>query len=146
MKKVYCEHNALRPYLKSLRNNGVIELLHFSYDPNGKSRKLSQAVPSLAHWEDMSNDTWNKPPPFAWKDYVASPHLEQIKRILGDCERTRRDAMHIDSAYKSGCHCFVTCDKKDIMSKRTELEALLGVRFFHPDEDKEALRSFLTDK
>ncbi len=94
----------------------------------------------------MSNYTWNNPPPFAWKDYVGSPGLEQIERILGGGERTRRDAMHIDSAYKSGCRCFVTSDSDDIIDKRSELEPLLDIRFFHPNEDKEALLAFLTGK
>ncbi len=51
--------------------------------------------------------------------------------------------MHVDSAYKSGCKCFVTRDKDDILSKRESLEKLLGIRFFHPEDDREELAKFI---
>jgi hypothetical protein len=53
--------------------------------------------------------------------------------ILG--EGNRRDALHVDSAFKSGCKIFVTCDN-GILSKRSELQSLLDIPFFNPDRDE----------
>lgn len=69
-----------------------------------------------------------------------SVHLEEIRSILGP--QNRRDALHVDSAYKAGCKCFVTRDS-DILLKRKQLETLLGIRFFDPAKDKEELERFI---
>jgi hypothetical protein len=42
--------------------------------------------------------------------------------------------LHVDSAFKQGCLAFVTPDQGDILKHKTELERLLGIRLFHPDE------------
>jgi len=49
-------------------------------------------------------------------------------------EQTEGDARHLDSAYKSGCRAFFTQDGRDILDHAAELEPLLGLRLFHPDE------------
>lgn len=41
------------------------------------------------------------------------------------------DAMHIDSAYKSGCNALITSDMDDIASKRESIERLTGLKVFH---------------
>jgi len=135
MVKVYCEHGALIPDLVALQRQGVVELLHFPYDPDSRSRHLrTLAVPSEAQWSDL-NISWSEDV-YAWNDHRGSQHLGDIRRILGP--ENRRDALHIDSAHKSGCRAFVTRDT-DILDHRRRLEGLLAIRFFHPDEDKEAL-------
>lgn len=66
-----------------------------------------------------------------WNEVRGSQHIDVIRQLVGT--ENRRDALHIDSAFKSGCAAFVTADN-DVLSKQAELQAMLGVRFFHPDE------------
>ncbi len=68
----------------------------------------------------------------------------EIERIVG--RDNRRDVLHIDSAYKSCCACFFTRDRSDIIANRTELETLLGLRFFHPDDDWDRFLDFLNSR
>ena len=77
---------------------------------------------------------------FAWADCGGSQHLAAIRQIIGP--EHRRDVLHVDSAFKSGCACFVTVDQ-DILAKRQKLESLLGIRFFHPEQDEAQLVEFL---
>jgi hypothetical protein len=73
-------------------------------------------------------------------DLSPSHFYDNILRIVG--RQNRADALHIDSAYKSDCKAFLSRDKKDILSKRIDLEAMLGIRFFHPDDWHPFLDSF----
>ena len=137
--KVYCEHGALTSKLKALKRRGVIELVHFPYDPDSRSRYLARtSTPSATQWRDM-NVTWDEAK-FAWDDCGGSQHFAAIRRVIGP--EHRRDALHVDSAFKSGCACFVTVDQ-DILARRQKLESLLGIRFFHPGEDEAQLVEFL---
>jgi hypothetical protein len=61
-------------------------------------------------------------------------------KIIGP--ENRRDALHIDSAYKTGCAAIVTNDG-DIRDHKNELEALLGLLIFHPEMDREELHRFV---
>jgi hypothetical protein len=74
-------------------------------------------------------------------EMVESDKHGEIERIVG--RSNRRDVLHIDSAYRSGCICFFTRDRGDILAKRTELESLLEIRFFHPDDDWDRFLEFL---
>lgn len=137
--RVYCEHGALTSQLRAFRNAGRVELIHFPYDKDAHSRHIERtAVPSEAQYRDL-NLTYGE---LRWKsgDFSGSEQLEPIRAILGPANR--RDALHVDSAYKSRCDCFITRDR-GILSKRAKLEALLGLRFFHPDEDWEVFVRFL---
>ncbi len=139
MVKVYCEHSALSSDLRAMQREGLIELVHFPYDRDSSSRHLKTlAVPSAALWTDL-NLTWAEDK-YAWSDHSGSRHLREIREVLGPLNR--RDALHIDSAYKTGCRAFVTRDR-EILNQRKRLEDLLGIRFFHPDENTEDLRRFV---
>jgi hypothetical protein len=140
MVKVYCEHSAVTPDLRTLQSRGLVELVHFPYDPDSRSRRLKiSAVPSEAQWGDL-NLTWAEIGNRTWGDFRGSQHLPEILQVIGPANR--RDALHIDSAFKSDCQVFVTRDS-DILAHRKRLEDLLGIRFFHPDEDKDALLQFI---
>jgi predicted HNH restriction endonuclease len=135
--RVYCEHNAFRDELHRLQEEGKIEIINFPYEQK-ITKKHHIAKPSKAHWEDL-NVPWNKMD-WTWEEVNGSEKLKLIREIIG---RPRRDALHIDSAHKSGCKAFLTRDQKHIISKSDELESLLGIRFFHPDDQWEAFLSFL---
>jgi hypothetical protein len=126
--KIYCDTSGFREELYQLQRRGLVDLVTFPYD-NKIIKQHVLAPPSAAIWKDC-NLRWSEMN-FRWKDARMSDKYENIRRILG---RPRRDALHIDSAFKAGCHAFLTRDKKDILSKARELEELLGMRFFHPDE------------
>ena len=137
--KVYCEHGALSRKLRALKSRGIVQLVHFPYDSDSRSRHLAAtAAPSEAQWRDM-NVTWGEAT-FAWDECGGSQHFAAIRQIIGP--EHRRDVLHVDSAFKSGCACFVTVDQ-DILAKRRKLESLLGIRFFHPEQDEAQLVKFL---
>ena len=138
--RVYCEHSALHPKLRGLQREGRITLVGFPYDPNSRSKSIRQlALPSKAQIGDLNLPIGDMK--FRIGEMVESDKHVEIERIVG--RGNRRDILHIDSAYSTGCRCFFTGDRGDILSRRTELEALLGIRFFHPDDDWEQFVNFL---
>lgn len=139
--KAYCEHGALTPTIRAMQRTGLVELVHFPYDPDSRSKHLSNvAMPSAARINDLNNLTIAELPG-TWNDYSGSEHYEQILATIGPSNR--RDALHVDSAFKSGCAAFITSDS-DILKHGENLKALLGIRFFHPEHDLDALREWLT--
>lgn len=137
--KIYCEHGALTSALRAFQRNGRIELVHFPYDPGSRTRHIApSATPSDAQWRDL-NATWSeltRP----WDNFKGSEHHQEILRIVGPANR--RDALHVDSAYKSGCAAIVTVDT-DILAHKAELETLLGLRVFHSVIDGTELHRFI---
>jgi hypothetical protein len=55
------------------------------------------------------------------------------------------DVRHIDATYKSQCQAFLTPDKRDILSKKDELEGLLKMKFFHVRDNWVEFVKFLED-
>ena len=101
--KIYCEHGAVTPMLRASSRDGRIELVHFPYDPGSRTRHISpSATPSDAQWRDL-NTTWDELTE-AWEDIKRSEHHQEIIRIVGTANR--RDALHVDSAYKSAVGAF----------------------------------------
>ncbi len=140
MVKIYCEHGALIPDLRLLLHGGLVELVHFPYDPGSLSRFLKPSSrPSLAQVQDL-NLPISELGDNTVEDFQGSIHFADVLRIVGP--GNRRDALHIDSAFKTGCAIFVTQDT-DILAQSEQLEALLGIRFFHPYKDKEQLLVFI---
>ncbi|MFQ5729709.1 MAG: hypothetical protein ACE5GN_05050 [Waddliaceae bacterium] len=131
MVNVYCEHGAFRKELKSLVDNGQINLIMFPYENKNKKIK-DMSLPSEAEWSDLKNVTWDSAPR-PWDDYGGSEKYHAIQHLLG--KQHEKDVKHIDAAYKSKCQCFLTRDKGDILSKKYELENLLGIKIYHPDDD-----------
>jgi len=129
--KVYCEHGALTFAIKKLARSRHIELVHFPYDPDSHTRRISRiAEPSTAQIRDLNLPI--RILPGAIGNYKGSEHSEEILSILG--RENRRDALHVDSAFKSGCVVFITQDS-DILKHKAQLQDLLGIRFFHPYVD-----------
>jgi hypothetical protein len=130
LKKVYCETGALTQEIKKLGKSGSVALVHFPYDPCSHIRTLAGiAMPSNAKIRDLNLPINDLPGTIA--DYSGSMHFAEIFSILGG---QRQDALHVDSAFRQGCLAFVTPDRGDILKHKVELEKLLGIRFFHPDE------------
>jgi len=135
--KVYCENGALTPGLKALQKSGAIELINFPHDPNSWARAVSPtAKPSALQYRDMVLPL--KVPINCTYDElgVGSEMYPRILAIVGS--DNRRDALHVDSAYKSGCRAFVTTDN-DILAHRMDLESLLSIAILGADTAHEDL-------
>jgi hypothetical protein len=97
-------------------------------------------MPSEAQWQDM-NMTFDERGNLTFNDFTGSEHLAEIYRIIGP--GNRRDILHLDSAYKTRCPVMVTVDR-DILNHKIELEALLRLRIFHPENDEVELKTFIS--
>jgi hypothetical protein len=138
--RVYCEHGALHSRLRRLQREGRVTLVGFPYDPDGRSSVIREvASPSRAQIGDLNLPIGEMSFPIG--EMVESEKHSEIERIVG--RGNRRDVLHIDSAYRSHCACFFTRDRSDILANRTELEALLNLKFFHPDDDWDRFLEFL---
>ena len=138
--KVYAEHGALRHELEGFQQRGIIELVTFPYE--NKNRNIpGLATPSAAQFRDLGNITIGQMN-FRIGDMSASERYEEILSIVGPLNR--RDALHVDSAYKSGCAAMLSRDRH-IVGKAARLHALLGLRVFHPDVDWEGFVQFVVD-
>lgn len=135
--KVYCEHHALRSWIKDMEKMGRITLVLFPYDQSNKNIK-EIATPSEATF-DEANVPFDKTD-FKFEEFSPSSHYNSICEIIG--EENIRDVKHVDSAFKSKCQCMFTCDKH-IISKRQNLKDLLDVMFFDPDKHKKEFITFL---
>ncbi|SRR5216683_3986936 len=139
MVKIYCEPGALSPELRALQRAGAIELVHFPYDPDLRTKDIApSATPSEAQWRDL-NTTWDELGG-SWDDFEGSEHHAAITKIIG--AEHRRDILHMDSAYKSECAALITADS-DILDHTEELEALLGIRIFNGRKDVAAAEQFI---
>ena len=140
--RVYCEHGALTPEIKAWARSGLIELVHFPYDPGSHTRLIPGiAEPSVAPIKDLNVPVMDLPGAIA--DYEASEHFEKILSIIGREQQYRRDALHVDSAFKSRCSVFITGDS-DILEHKAQLLDLLGIRFFDPDDELPDLTQLIT--
>jgi hypothetical protein len=130
LKKIYCEHGSLTKNIRASCLRARVTLVHFPFDPGSQTSKIrSVANPSKAEIRDLNLPI--KDLPGAIADYAGSHCWDEVLSIIGPSNR--RDALHVDSAFKSGCVAFVT-DDSDILEHKAQLEDLLGIRFFRPDE------------
>lgn len=139
--KVYCEHGGLTSALRELQRARRIILIVFPYDTDSKARQISRtAFPSAAQYRDL-NLTYSELNR-TYGDLKGSEMLSKIIKIIG--LNNRRDALHVDSAYKSECRVFVTRDS-DILKHSERLEQLLHIRVINPDRDHETFLSLLAE-
>lgn len=106
-----------------------------------KDVKWELATPSQAQFRDW-NIPW-KDITFSWEAHKASEKLPEIYSIIGNDPLERRDGLHLDSAFKSGAHIFLTSDKDNICKYRQALEPLLGFRIFYPDLEVTLVKEFI---
>lgn len=134
--KIYCDSGADISKIKAL---SYCEFYQFPYDsPHRPKKPLLLARPSEAFWEDL-HASWEELD-MPWDDFTGSPLYSEIQAIIGI--KNRRDVLHFDSAYKTGCVIFLTSDKGDIWSKKTLLESATNIKTFcTPLEIKDILES-----
>jgi hypothetical protein len=134
MIKVYCDTSAYQPWLEEFSRRGDILLSGFPYE-NTNKRVKDKSIPSDPTWDQLYIRWCDAH--YTWDDTNASEKFPDIITIIKKSGQIiNTDAQHLDSAYKTGCHIFLTKDKTDILSRRQELEDLLGFKIFHPVEDR----------
>jgi hypothetical protein len=136
-KNIYCERGAWRNELKDLESQGKIKIVTFPYEGRSK-RTPNFSKPSLITC-DSTNITCDMN--FLISDSVRSEKYEEIRSIVG--KKNEMDIRHIDAAYKSQCHAFLTPNKGDILSKKVELENLLKMKFFHGRDNWDEFIQFI---
>ncbi len=130
--KVYCDTGAYRAELKSLERDGKVQLFQFKYE-NRNRHIRHNAPPSNPTWMEVKY-TWNELRDLTWEDMGrTSDKRDAIGTLLGS--NCVLDAKHLDSAYMEGCSVFLTSDKDDIVSRRSQIAELLGVSVLHFRED-----------
>lgn len=134
---VYCENGALSARLKALKRQGKIRLQNFPADEEPSKKISPVAAPPAAYWEDMGVN-WEQIP-VGFEKIAASEKFDEILKIIG--RQNRRDALHVDSAYKTGAACIVSNDRH-ILDVGTKLRDLLGLQVFSPTD--ETLYRFLS--
>ena len=139
MIKVYCERGAMRKELKQLKQDGLVQLIHFPYEGHNKKVEITD-IPSLVT-ADMTYMTADSTIPIGACD--PSDKYEAIKLVIGSHEF---DTRHIDTAYKNKCQVFLSRDKDDVVGHAKELNDLLGLEFLHPDDDWEYFINLVREK
>lgn len=134
MLNVYVDTGGMHPTVTELEVAGLLKTHYFPFEQ--RNRRVRNFVPgSGATWK-QGNLTW-KEAVGTWDDAKQSPLFPEILKIVGGHQV---DAQHLVSAYKSGCTVFLTSDKTDIWSNRSELLALVGLHILHIPSETDALK------
>ncbi len=109
---------------------------------------MKLALPSAAQWRDC-NTTWEESD-FTWQEHSESDLFLSLKEIVEydskkSPEALRRDVLHLDSAYKTGCSVFITSDT-DISSKSEKIESLCGMKIFRSSIQSKELVEYIKMK
>ena len=135
---VYCERNALDKRLRKLQRENLICLVHYPVEKSSRTKHIrTLAIPSAVRWEE-SHARWENST-HTRDSVTGSEHFEKIVELIGP--QNRCDALHVDSAFKTKCVCFVTEDS-DILNVREQLFKLTRLRIFSSKE--ECLYTFLS--
>lgn len=142
MIKVYCDTGAYRNELKSLQFEGKIQVFQFKYE-NKNKHIHHMAPPSCPSWKEVKYN-WKDFDGLTWDDLgKTSSKWKEIEALIGT--NSIRDAKHLDSAYMGGCRVFLTSDKDDIVSRRSEIALLLGITVLHFRENWNEFLSLIAE-
>lgn len=139
--KVYCDSGAMnKKVLRRIYSKCVF--YHYPYDSADRPKDFNiiLATPSETQWRDAHN-SWGEDN-FTWADHSASEIFSEIISIIGR-DNNRRDALHLDSAYKEGCHIFLTTDKIDIYSNKFKLTDLCKLKIFYVPDELDELEKYI---
>lgn len=137
---IYCDTGADISKMKAFT---YCKFHQFPYDsPDRPKKPLLLAKPSAAQWRDC-HAAWEEFTEITWEDFAGSPLYPEIEAIIGKGPENRRDVLHFDSAYKTGCQIFLTSDKGDIWSKRMLLEELTNIKTFYTPLELDAVLEHL---
>ncbi len=127
---IYLDSGANTRFLRPYKHQ--IDFIEFPCDSMSNKRKYTRQVdPPELQWRDM-NMTWEEAN-FSWNSCTKSEKFEEIKHIVIQ----RKDALHLDTAYKAKADIFLTSDKGDIGSKKERLEAICNFKIFETKKEFE---------
>lgn len=137
---VYCDTGGFRKELQRLEREGRVRVITFPYE--NEITKATVGIPSEATFDDLNNFTIERLPG-TFDDYKRSDKYGEIEKIVG--RKNRRDVLHLDSAFKSGCTVFLTNDVRDILSHRQSLEPILNMRLFNSAKEWRQFLSYIVE-
>jgi hypothetical protein len=117
----------------------LCQFFQFPYDKNKLHNSRDLALPSNTTWEKC-HLPWNNPQ-ITWENFSPSELFDEIKNLIG--KNNPCDIFHIDSAYKEKCQIFLTSDKRDIHSKKAQVERLCNMKVFHPPSESLELIEYI---
>lgn len=142
--RIYCDTGADINCLKSFYSE--CEFYQFPYDSPDRNKKLIKqgviklALPSEAQWQDC-HQTWEESN-FSWDESGSDLLTDLIALLKKDSKKSteelRKDALHLDSAYKMKCHILITSDM-DILSKKLDIYRLCKIKVFQSHKESEEL-------
>lgn len=124
--------------LRDLVSRRLIQITTYAYE--NSTKKIKQRAPGSNPTWDEGDSTWGSESG-TWIDYEPSEKWAQILALVG--HNNLRDAKHLDSAFRSRCHAFLTSDQDDIVSRASEIYALLGLRVFNNTKDWTAFSAYV---
>lgn len=138
--KIYRDSGADIKYLKPYY--GICDFIQYPYDSEHrpKNKKMDLAIPSALFWED-ANTTWGEMA-FTWNECEGSDICHKIAELVND-KINKADVLHLDSAYKSECHIFLTSDKGDIWNNRSILEQICSFKIFYPKDEQQKIIEYI---
>ncbi len=138
---VYLDSSADITRFKELHHH--CEFIFSSYDKGSRPQKDRKqvATPSSVQWRDW-HTPWNLND-FSWDSMIGSENLDAIYAIIGKDPQERLDGLHLDSAYKSKAHLFLTEDIGNIVQHREKLERLLKFRIFDSSKEPHLIKEFI---
>gem|GEM_PF-5544772 len=102
---IYCDTGADISKMKAFT---WCKFYQFPYDsPDRPKKPLLLAQPSAAQWRDC-HAAWKEFTEITWGDFAGSSLYLDVEAIIGKGPENRRDVLHFDSAYKTGCKIFLT--------------------------------------
>lgn len=111
----------------------VILPAHIDSHPFTPKRGIE--VKSTLETREKAKGTWAEQQG-TWDDEDnASDMYPGLVKLVG----RNKDSRHLDTAYRNGCHIFLTSDKGDISDRREAIALLTGIWVFHNDEMVELL-------
>lgn len=122
---VYVDTGGMHPSVTELEVAGLLQTHYFPFEQ--RNRRVRIIVPGSGATYEQGNLSW-KEVVGTWDDLEPSPAFSNILKIV---RGHKVDAQHLDSAYKSGCTVFLTSDKTDIWSNRSELLEQIGLHILH---------------
>ena len=135
MIKIYVDTGGNTKDLRPLLAAGKVFLVGADIDNHPYTQKRGIQVKSTLETWDKDQEAWDDDHE-TWDDEDnASEVYPALVRLIG----RNNDSRHLDTAYRNGCHVFLTSDKGDISNRREAIAQLTGIRVLHNDEIGELL-------
>lgn len=135
MLKIYVDTGGNTKELRPLHDAGKILLVGADIDSHPYTPKRGIEVKSTLETWEKDKGTWDEDDETWGDEDNASEIYPALVQLVG----RNKDSRHLDTAYRNGCHVFLTSDKGDISDRREAIAQLTGIRVLHNDDIGELL-------